>query len=79
MFGLEKQDSESVDFSYDLEKDLRDPKKQKQIKEEIEARISGLKELLRNGEDKENFNKLGALLHGYISMKKVMERSANTK
>jgi hypothetical protein len=77
MFGLEGKDTEKVDFSYDIEKDLRDPKKSKEIKEELETRILNLKNLLRQGEDKEMFDTLGTLLHGYMAMKKVLERCNN--
>ena len=77
MFGLEDKDPETVDFSYDIEKDLRDPTKSKEVKEEVESRIQSLKTLLRQGEDKEIFDTLGTLLHGYMSMKKVLERCQN--
>lgn len=75
MFGLEgRENTNEVDFSYDLEKDLADIKKQKDIKEQVEQRIGDLKTALRKGDDKEMFDKYGILLHGYVSMKKVIER-----
>ena len=79
MFGLENKDTETVDFSYDLEQDLKDPTKAKDIKIELESRVQKLKDLLRKGEDKEVFDQLGSLLHGYMAMKKVMERTQNQK
>ena len=77
MFGLER-DTEQVDFSYDLENDLKDPTKGKKIKEETESIINEIKTTLRKGEDKELYDKLGTVLHGYISLKKVIERCTST-
>jgi hypothetical protein len=75
MFGLnEDKKGDEVDFSYDVENNLRDPKKLKEAKDHIEAAIQKIKTNLRSGDEKENFDKFGVLLHGYLSMKKVMDR-----
>ncbi len=77
MFGLERDDN-SVDFSYDIEQDFKDSRKKKLIQDELEDRTSKLKHLLREGKNQELFDQYGTLLHGYISMKKVMERARAT-
>jgi hypothetical protein len=78
MFGLERN-TEEVDFSYDLEKDLANPESTKQIREDVDARIKEIKDVMRKGKkEKDIFNTYGILLHGYVSMKKVMERCLAT-
>jgi hypothetical protein len=76
MFGLENQKKKiKIDeFVFDLENDLKDSKKQKEFKNKIENRIQKIKENLRSGDNKEDFDKFGALLHGYTSLLKVMSR-----
>lgn len=76
MFGLEKQKKKTKleEFVFDLEKDLKTSKKYKEIKKKVEERIQKIKESLRTGEDKEEFDKYGALLHGYTSLLKVITR-----
>lgn len=75
MFGLEDQKKKKAEeFIFDLEKDLKASKKNLELKKKIEAKIQGLKEVLRGGENKEEFDKFGVLLHGYTSLLKVMSR-----
>lgn len=76
MFGLEnqKKKKKAEEFVFELEKDLRNEKKHKEIKKKAEDRIQGVKEVLRMGEDKDEFDKFGILLHGYTSLLKVMAR-----
>lgn len=76
MFGLEDQrkKKDSAEFQFDLEKDLKDSKKKKLIRDRIDKRVLELKELLRVGENKEDFDKYGVLLHGYTSAAKVASR-----
>lgn len=81
MFGLENQKKQknTEEFVFDLEKDLKNNKTQTEIKKKMEARIQQIKEVLRSGENKEDFDKLGALLHGYTSMLKVIARFSPKK
>jgi hypothetical protein len=44
------------------------------LKSKVEDRIQAIKEVLRSGENKDEFDKFGALLHGYTSLLKVMAR-----
>lgn len=76
MFGLEDQKKKKkVDvFLFDLERDLKKPEKQKELKDKIDARIQEIKSILKKGESKEDFDKFGILLHGYTSLFKVMAR-----
>lgn len=76
MFGLEsdKGKKKSEAFVFDLEQELRDVKKQKEILEKIQDRLQQVKTVLRSGESKEEYNRLGTLLHGYTSLLKVITR-----
>jgi hypothetical protein len=75
MFGLEDQKKKKPDeFIFELEKEFKDLKKHKDIKARIEERIQKIKETLRSGENKEEFDRYGVLLHGYTSLLKVMSR-----
>lgn len=81
MFGLEdqKKKKKAEEFVFDLEKEFKDGKLHKEIKAKVEARIQKIKEILREGENKEEFDLLGAILHGYTSLLKVMSRFSPTK
>lgn len=76
MFGLEGQKKKKPvdEFVFELEKELKDPVKHKEIQERIEARLQKIKELLRVGVDQEQVNRLGMVLNGYTSLIKVMAR-----
>lgn len=76
MFGLENQKKKKniEEFVFELEKELKDSKIHKEIKKKVEDRIQAIKEQLRSGENKEDFDKFGTILHGYTSLLKVMAR-----
>lgn len=75
MFGLEKQKKKkNEEFTFELEIELKDPKKRKEIRKKVEDRIQTMKQILRSGENKEEFDKFGVLLHGYTSLLKVIGR-----
>lgn len=76
MFGLEdqKKKKKNDDFAFELESDLRNSKKHQEIKKVVEGKIQKVKEILRGGENKEEFDQFGVLLHGYTSLLKVMAR-----
>ncbi len=76
MFGLENQRKKKKfeEFVFELEKELLTQKKHKEIKQKIESQIQKIKEILRVGENKEEFDKFGVLLQGYTSLLKVMSR-----
>ncbi|MBS4164097.1 Uncharacterized protein PRO82_001413 [Candidatus Protochlamydia amoebophila] len=76
MFGLEDQKKKktSEEFVFELEKDLKNSKKNKEIRQQVEERIQKIKEALRSGENQEEFDRFGLLLHGYTSLLKVISR-----
>ena len=75
MFGLEDQKKKKADdFIFELEKELKNSKKHQELKKRVESRIQQVKEILRSGENKEEFDQFGQLLHGYTSLLKVMAR-----
>lgn len=75
MFGLENQKKKKEEpFIFDLEKNLKDSQKYREMKEKVEERIQQIKNILKSGENKEEFDQLGVLLHGYTSLLKVMAR-----
>ncbi|HEV8051783.1 MAG TPA: DUF5398 family protein [Parachlamydiaceae bacterium] len=76
MFGLENQKKKknTEEFVFELEKELKVSKKYKELKKKTEDRIQAIKDVLKGGESKEEFDKFGSLLHGYTSLLKVMAR-----
>lgn len=79
MFGLEGQKKgKGEELLFDIEKEIReDPSKARELKQLIESRIQKIKEVLRTGDDKEIFDRLGTLLHGYNALLKVFARVTN--
>ena len=78
MFGMEsgkKKKSKIAEYSFDLEEDLKDPGKFRAMKEQVSERINQLKSLLRQGEDKKSFDEIQTLLHGFLAVQKVIERT----
>lgn len=73
MFGLGK-DKDSTEFVFDIEKEVEDPQKRRDLNDLIQNRIQKIKMALRSGQDEEEFEKLGTLLHGYTSLVKVIAR-----
>lgn len=74
MFGLEDQKKKPEEFVFELEKELQDAAKHKEIKGKVESRIQEIKKILRDGENKKEFERFGLILHGYTSLLKVMSR-----
>lgn len=76
MFGMQsdKKKGTVADYSFDLEQDLKDPGKLRAMKERVEERITQLKTMLRQGEDKKVFDEAQTLLHGYLAVQKVIQR-----
>lgn len=75
MFGLEDQKKQKDQpFVFDLEKDLIKREFSAELKKKIEARVQMIKEFLRSGDSKIEFETLGILLHGYASLFKVFGR-----
>jgi len=79
MFGMENKKTKAKAkpvFQFDLEKTLLEKPKQKEYVKRIEDRIGKIKELLRQGSKKEEFDCLGILLNGYHALAIVLGRAA---
>lgn len=82
MFGLEdqkKKKDKAEEFIYELEKELKDRNYFNKTKARIEQRIQLVKEVLRSGESKEDFDRYGMLLHGYTAFLKIIARLKTIK
>ena len=80
MFGLENQKKKKEEeFFFELEKELQDQTFFNKTKSRVEERIMLIKNRLRGGQGKEEFDKLGQLLHGYSSLVKVINRVKGKK
>jgi hypothetical protein len=80
MFGLkDKSDKRPDEFLFDLEVELNDPNKQVELLKLVEQRLQSLKTHIRAGENKEDFNKFGRLLHGYAALIKVITKATQKK
>ncbi len=73
MFGLDRGGNKKEPmFAFDLEKDLQDDNKQRQLVQKVEKHIQEIKTELRKGTKVEDFEKLGLLLHGYSALLKIL-------
>jgi hypothetical protein len=78
MYGLEKKGRALLEF--DLEKELKtDPTKCKHLLKEVEEKILGVKNALRQGAGSKDFDNYGTLLHGYAALQRILTRIANKK
>ncbi len=76
MFGLEdqKKKKKPPEFVYELEREFKDPKACEKIQKNIDSKVQSIKNVLRAGAEQKDFEVFGLLLHGYISLMKVMGR-----
>lgn len=73
MFGLEKKSPEK--FAFDLEKEIvTKPERKREILAKVTMRIQELKQLLREGAQEKDFDKLGLLLNAYTALQKVVTK-----
>lgn len=76
MFGMDqKKSSKAEPFLFDLEKELANPDKRGELIRRVEMRILMIKELLRKGCSKEEFECLGVMMHGYRALAVVLGRA----
>ncbi len=71
MFGLKKEDKKPF-FEFDLQKEIKDDKKQKVLKDKADKQILAIKAQLRAGADPQSFEQLGVLMHGYSALLKIL-------
>jgi hypothetical protein len=75
MFGLENQKKKkSEPFIFELEKELKDGRKYRELKKHIEDNLQKIKVQLQSGGEKQEFDEYGVLLYGYTSLLKVIAR-----
>jgi hypothetical protein len=81
MFGMEKQKKKGPEqsFQFDLELELKDKDKAREYAKRIEDRVNKIKELLRKGSKKEEYDHLGVLLNGYHALAVVLGRASQQK
>lgn len=77
MFGLEdqKKKKKSGEFTFELEQELINPKRQKEIRGQIEKKLMHVKEALKKGTEKLDFDRIGVILQGYASLLKIIDRT----
>ena len=78
MFGLEdqKKKKKAEEFVFELEKEIKNSTKNKEVQQKILDRMQMIKELLQSGIDKNDFDLIGRILYGYSSLLKVIQRFA---
>ena len=75
--SMEKQKGKAKEpFLFDIEKELKDAAKRKEYAKRIEVQINKIKEALRKGSKKEDYDHLGILLNGYHALTLVLGRAA---
>lgn len=81
MFGLKEEPggAGAGPEQFDLEKEFQDPETFRKIKDRVEKRIQELKNVLRSGESKEEYDQYGVLLHAYAALQKLMNRAVERK
>ena len=76
MFGMEKKAKETMTFVFDLEKELENPDRRKELAQQIQTRVQRIKDILHKGSKKEEFDQLGILLNGYHALAIVLGRAS---
>jgi hypothetical protein len=76
MFGLENGKSKKPEScEYELEENIQDPKKYRELIDSLDKQIFALKGELRKGLDEQPYEETGVLLQGFLAFKKVVERA----
>jgi len=77
MFGMgDKKKKDKEVFLFDVEKELQNKDKQVEYAKRIEKKVLYIKDLLRKGSKKDEFDHLGVLLNGYHALAVVLGRAA---
>ncbi|MBT7264826.1 MAG: DUF5398 family protein [Waddliaceae bacterium] len=72
---MEEQKTKNDDtFVFDLERDMKNFAKKKEITNDIATKVAAIKNTLRKGGDSEEYDKLGAVLHGYNALMSVVDK-----
>lgn len=77
--GKEKKAKKAESFVFDLEVEVKDLKNHRALSGQIQDKVQKIKTTLRSGADKESFDVLGVVLHGYTSLQKVLNKASKSK
>lgn len=76
MFGIETKKKNSDAEKYELEKQLADHQRRREIQEKSDMRIQTLKNTLRQGVQGTTYESFSLLLQGYVALKRVINKVA---
>lgn len=74
MYGLQNKKLKQPPILFDLEMELKSPKKRKELIDKIDERMGEIRTLLRAGEEKGTYGDLVVILNGYLALLKVLNR-----
>lgn len=76
MYNMENsaQDNKKSGAVFDLELEMTNPNKAQEMKMAVQEKVQQLQNSLREGSDKEQFEKQQTLLAGYLALQKVLGR-----
>lgn len=74
MFGMGDEKKDTMEVSYELEEELKDPAKYKELEDKILGRIAECKKILNEGLDPDDVEPMVQMAHGYVSMLAVIQR-----
>jgi len=72
MFGMEEKKPVAKEALFQLEEELSNPNKRKELADLAVERMVRIKELLSSGSDGETVQKMGTLLQGYVAFKNIV-------
>lgn len=74
MFGLENKKRKDPTVLFDLELELKSPKKRRELIDKVDERMGQIRTHLRAGEEKATFGDLVIILNGYLALLRVLNR-----
>jgi len=74
MFGLKNKKQKESPVLFDLEMELKSPKKRRDLIEKVDQRMGQIRNYLRAGEDKGTYENLVVILNGYLALLKVLNQ-----
>lgn len=81
MFGMEEQSSNKskqvANFNYELENEIKDPKKKKELEDRVSDTSRKLKAALQVGLEDDDYNNCTCMLQGYIALQKIIGNIKN--
>lgn len=76
MFGMEKEKTaKATGYQYQIEQDLQQPAKRKEVLNLVEERLTQLKNVIREGTgSKDEFEEINTILQGYVALKRIISK-----